>query len=90
MLKERCVSGERGRGAVLGVVVVFFDGSFDVEGFGFGVVPAGGGGGGRADIVTWFLGLMISYFLLVSLIFPASWRVRRRGLVSGSLCLFVE
>lgn len=90
LLKEMCVSGERGRGAALGVVVAFDVDGFDVEGLGLGVAPAGGGGGGRADIVTWFLGLMISYFLLVSLIFPASWRVRRRGIVSGSLCLFVE
>jgi hypothetical protein len=53
LLKEMCVSGERGRGAAFGVVV-FDEGIFDVEGLGFGVVPAGGGGG-RADIVRWFL-----------------------------------
>ena len=56
LLKEMCVSGERGRGAALGVVVAFDVDGFDVEGLGLGVAPAGGGGGGRADIVTWFWG----------------------------------
>lgn len=42
-MKERCVSGERGRGAAFGVVVVVdFDVGFDVE-----------GGGGRVDILRW-------------------------------------
>jgi hypothetical protein len=51
LLKEMCVSGERGRGAAFGVVVFDVDG-FDVEGLGFGVAPAGGGGG-RADMARW-------------------------------------
>jgi hypothetical protein len=51
VLKSRCVSGERGRGAALGVLVVDVDGVFDVEGLGLGVAAdVDGGGGGRADI----------------------------------------
>jgi hypothetical protein len=53
LLKERCVSGERGRGAAFGAVVVVV-GVFDVEGLGLGVVVDGGGGRGRADILMWF------------------------------------
>ena len=44
-MKERCVSGARGRGAafdVVVVVVVGFKVGFDVE-----------GGGGRVDILRW-------------------------------------
>jgi hypothetical protein len=60
VLKSRCVSGERGRGAAFGVVDFDMegfdvDGVFDVEGLGFGVAADvdGGGGGGRADILMW-------------------------------------
>jgi hypothetical protein len=52
VLKSRCVSGERGRGAALGVLVVDVEGVFDVEGLDLGVAADvdGSGGGGRADI----------------------------------------
>jgi hypothetical protein len=44
VLKERCVSGERGRGAAA-------FGVLDVDGLGFGVAAdVDGGGGGRADM----------------------------------------
>jgi hypothetical protein len=57
VLKERCVSGERGRGAAA-------FGVLDVDGLGFGVAADvdGGGGGGRADI---FLLMLSSLLVLV-------------------------
>jgi hypothetical protein len=81
VLKSRCVSGERGRGAALGVLVVDVEGVFDVEGLGLGVAADvdGSGGGGRADIFD-VVGFSMLSFACWSFSFFASWRFWRQGL----------
>lgn len=71
MLKEMCVSGERGRGAAFGGFVDV-EGVFDVEGFGLGV--AVDGGGGRDDIVMVVCDFLFLRSLLLGSLVLAGWR----------------